>query len=132
MNSERINTYQFRITNPIISVSMPNKLMNIQNIKIVSIRGTTAEASGNILLLSINEVNNKYSLPYTLYYTKSIPIPSTTATTYAYQNLENNFDVVLKTPMNINMLNMEITVNGVYNSTQVSNSSPVFVELEFT
>jgi hypothetical protein len=131
MDLDKINIYQFQLTNSVVMVNLPRKFNNITKIKLLSLRGNTGLSNLKNLYICITDLNNKFSISHNINYFKCIAVPSTNNTTFTYENFEQNFyDVILEKPIHLNTLNIELLYDGQYSSS-INNNNSIFIELSF-
>jgi len=128
-----IKEYNLKITNSIVDINLPRKITNISSIRIKQIRYKTASNNNEIMYIIIRDFTNKIyydGSTNVIFYTKCIPLPNTTNTLIFNENNEFN-DVCNIVPKDINILSLEVMINGLY-SVDISPNNPLYLELVFS
>ena len=124
--------YILELTSPISNISLPEKISNIQRLRVNKVRYVTASLNNHYMIINIKGWNDSswlFNGTQVLPLTCFLILPPTTLTLSYYENTNMLFDSEKDQPIaSLSNFMIELLIDGNYSS-DISPSNPVYLEL---
>lgn len=120
----------FRITSNKSQLTFLNKLNDAKRLRISRLIYTTATTNNYFILLILSDWlrNSTYnSTPYT----KLITFPRTTLTEFDYENYPTEWHVEFESGHQVGINTLECYINNDPSNDDISDSNPLYIEIEY-